>query len=157
LQKYLENHNLRGVVLLTSVPACGVVPMGLRLFKASYYAAMHAQPKPVLLVATPALNDLFLNENTALMWLRSKANWCAIDAKLRLWWPLLNPQPSPMLVIAAEQDRSLRYRATGHRAEIWRRVPGGQGQAHNLMMGSGWRQVAGTGVWISKSWKDEWP
>ena len=149
LQKYLENHQLPGAVLLASLPASGAFQMMLRLIR------RHPLPilKGMLLlnlyewVKTPELaQSLFLNTHTDLdvqafhkQLVRESANPFPHILPIAR----VNPQPSPMLVISAEADAFFLVKEE----EATARKYGAkhimiEGQAHNLMMESAWRQVA---------------
>jgi len=149
LQKYLENHQLPGAVLLASLPSIGMFPMTLRL--------LWRHPLPVLnslfklnlyeWVRTPELaQDLFLNPDTRIdrVAFHSQLVRETFNAlPLMLPFARQNPIGSPVLVVAGEKDvmftvaeEKMTAAKYGARITVINR------QAHNLMMESAWKQVA---------------
>jgi pimeloyl-ACP methyl ester carboxylesterase len=149
LQKYLESHQLPGAVLLATLPSIGMFPMFFRMLR------RHPLPtiRMVLTmnfyewVRTPELaQDLFLNPRTEIdvkafqkQLVRETVN------ALPLLFPFarVNPDKSPLLVISAENDIIFTVdegNATAARYGAKNMVI--HGQAHNLMMESGWKQTA---------------
>ncbi len=152
LQKYLENHQLPGAVLLASTPAKGILPMFLRL--------LQRHPIPTLKglltlnlfhwVATPELaQDLFLSPDTAVDVARLHEQLVneSLTAGIRTIIPFarLNKAKTPVLVIAGERDvffsvAEERATAARYRAEF----AVFDEQAHSLMAEPAWQQVADT-------------
>lgn len=151
LQKYLEDHQLPGAVLLSSLPATGMFPMMLRLLRRHPIPTLKAFLKlsPYEWVRTPELvQDLFLNSKTEI---DTAAVQKQLTREMINMFPLLfpfarvNPRKTPMLVIAAEKDILFTLEEEKRTAERY----GAnniviRGQAHNLMMESAWKQVANT-------------
>jgi pimeloyl-ACP methyl ester carboxylesterase len=152
LQKYLENHQLPGAVLLASVPATGIFSMLLRLLR--------RHPIPTLkgfltlklyhFVATPELaHDLFLSPDTIVdvASLHEQLVNESLTAGVRTIIPFarLNRAKTPVLVIAAERDAFFSIaeeKAIAQRYEAEFVVF--DGQAHNLVAEPAWQQVADT-------------
>ena len=110
LQKYLEDHQVSGAVLLASVPATGTLPMTFRLFRRHPITTLAGLLKLNLYewVKTPELaQDMFLNSNTEIdivafqqLLVRETANPFPIFAP----FAKVNANKSPMLVISGEKD-----------------------------------------------------
>lgn len=149
LQKYLENHQLFGAVLLASVPSIGALPMTLRLLRRHPISTLAGLLKLNLYewVKTPELaQDMFLNSSTEIdivafheQLVREMAN------PFPIFFPFakVNTNKSPVLVISGEKDTIFTVDEENITAEKY----GAKNivikeQAHNLMMESGWKQVA---------------
>lgn len=149
LQKYLEDHQLPGVVLLSSLPSGGMFPMTIRLLR--------RHPIPTLKVflklntyewvRTPELvQDLFLDPKTEIdvaafhgQLVREMIN----VFPLMVPFARVNPQKTPMLVIAGEKDVLFtpeEEKRTANRYGAKDIII--QGGTHNLMVGPDWKQVA---------------
>jgi alpha-beta hydrolase superfamily lysophospholipase len=159
LQKYLQDHQLPGAVLLASVPANGILPMILRLVR--------RHPRSTLTglltlnvydwVGTPELaRDLLISADTPIdvgefhkQLVRESA---AVGLQLMLPFAKPNPVKTPVLVIAGERDvvftvaeEQATAKKYGTECVVF------EGQAHNLMMESGWQRVADTiDDWITR-------
>ena len=147
LQKYLENYQLPGAVLLASLPSIGMLPMTLRLFRRHPIPSLAGLLKLVLEISTPEIaQDLFLNPTTGIdvaafqkQLVRESIN----QFSLMIPFAKINPNKSPVLVVAGEKDVLFtldeeKVTAAKYGAKII--VIGGQ--AHNLMMESAREQVA---------------
>jgi len=149
LQKYLENHQLPGAVLLATLPSHGMLPMTLRLLR--------RHPGPMLKgfltlnlyhwVGTTSLaHDLFLNPETNINiteFHQQLVSETLQGARFMLPFARLNPARTPVLVIAGERDvvfSLAEERATAHRYQAEYLVV--KNQSHNLMLESAWQQVA---------------
>lgn len=149
LQKYLERHRLPGAVLLAPLPSTGMLAMLLRFLR--------RHPIPMLnflftldfyqWVKTPKLaQDLFLNPDTGIdvaafqkRLVRETMN--ALD--LLFPFARVNPDPSPLLVIAGEMDTFFTLAEERKTAgKYGARLVVIDGQAHDLMLESAWKQVA---------------
>jgi alpha-beta hydrolase superfamily lysophospholipase len=149
LQKYLESRQLPGAVLLSSLPSIGMLPMIFRLLKRHPMSTLAGLLKLNLYdwVKTPELaQGLFLNSKTEIN---------TIEFQKKLVREMANPFPlifpfakvnsnkSPVLVISGEEDTIF----TIDEENITAAKYGAKNivikeQAHNLMMESGWKQVA---------------
>jgi pimeloyl-ACP methyl ester carboxylesterase len=149
LQKYLENHQLPGAVLLATLPSRGMLPMAIRL--------LQNHPIPTLIgmlslnlydwKKTPQLaQDLFLNSKTEIDVMAFQKQLIRETINV---FPILfsfakvNPMRSPVLVIAGEKDAIFTVNEEKTTAEKYgAKSVVISGQAHNLMMESAWKQVA---------------
>lgn len=149
LQKYLERDRLPGAVLLAPLPATGMLAMILRFLR--------RHPGPALRslftldfyewVRTPELaRDMFLDPDTGI-------DVAAFQKRLvretmnapELLFPFAraNPAPSPVLVVAGEKDAFFTLdeeRKTARKLDAKLVVI--DGQAHDLMLESAWKQAA---------------
>jgi pimeloyl-ACP methyl ester carboxylesterase len=149
LQKYLENHQLPGAVLLASLPSIGMLPMAVRLLHNYSIPTFTGMLKLNLYdwEKTPKLaQDLFLNSKTEINVVAFQKQLARESINV---FPFLfsfakvNPIKSPILVIAGEKDAMF----TVDEEKITAEKYGAKsvvinGQAHNLMMESAWKQVA---------------
>jgi pimeloyl-ACP methyl ester carboxylesterase len=150
IQKYLETHQLPGAVLLATLPSNGMLPMTLRLIQRYPIPILFGMMKFSLYdwVKTPKLaHDLFLNSKTDIDVLafhkQLVGETTMLAASLMFPFAKVNPSKSPMLVISGEDDAVFTVEEENVTAEKY----GAKniiikGQAHNLMMESGWKQVA---------------
>jgi len=158
LQKYLENHQLPGAVLLATLPANGALTMTYRLARSHPFSTCAGMLKMNLYewVKTSQLaKDLFLNSET-------KVDTTAFHQQLvrettnqfQIFMPFakVNPNRSPVLVIAGEKDAIFTLdeeKATA--AKYGAKYIVIKDQAHNLMMESAWKQVADVvNDWITR-------
>ncbi len=150
LQKYLENHQLPGAVLLATLPAIGMFPMTLRLLR--------RYPVPILAgmmaldlhlwVRTPELaRALFLNPDTGVdiaAFHKQLVGETACNV-FSIMFPFakVNPAKSPVFVVASEKDAIFTLDEERKTAEKYgAKIVVVEGQPHNLMMESAWQQVA---------------
>ena len=149
LQKYLENHQLPGAVLLASLPSIGMLPMAVRLLQRHPIPTFTGMLKLNLYdwEKTPELaQDLFLNSKTGVDVVTFQKQLIRETINV---FPLLfsfakvNSIKSPVLVIAGEKDiiftvdeEKLAAEKYGAKSIVIK------GQVHNLMMESAWKQVA---------------
>jgi len=149
LQKYLENHQLPGAVLLASLPSIGMLPMAVRLLQRHPIPTFTGMLKLNLYdwEKTPELaQDLFLNSKTEIGVIAFQKQLVRETINM---FPFLssfarvNSIKSPVLVIAGEKDviftvdeEKLTAEKYGAKSIVI------EGQAHNLMMESAWKQVA---------------
>ena len=158
VQKYVENHQLPGAVLLSTLPSKGMLPMTLRmlrrhpiptlktLFKLNFYEA----------IRTPELaHDLFLNPKTEIdidtfqkQLVRETANAPA----LMFPFAKINPMKTPVLVVGAEKDNIFTVDEQESTAKKYNaKCVIMKNESHNLMMESGWKQTADViDNWITK-------
>lgn len=160
LQKYLETRSLPGAVLLATLPAGGSLAMTWRM--------MRRHPAMVLKslltwnfyhwVATEELaRELFLGPETAPDDVRSFQRRLVRESfstpQFLRPFARVNPVPTPMLVVAAAQDRIFtvaEQRATAQKYGAELVVF--EGQAHNLMLEPAWPRVADTiDDWIRRT------
>ena len=152
IQKYLEDHDAPGAVLLSSPPPSGMLRPALRVARRRplVFAKINLTLSLAPMIAAPELaREAFFSADVP-------------DAELRRYWTLMQnesymafvdmvalnlPKPekvkTPVLVVGAERDNMLRpaeieatARAYHTRAEI---IPG---VAHNSMLEAGWKTVA---------------
>jgi len=149
LQKYLENHQLPGAVLLASLPSIGMLPMALRLLQRHPIPTFTGMLKLNLYnweKAPELAQDLFLNSKTEIDIFSFQKQLVRETINV---FPFLfsfakvNPIKSPVFVIAGEKDAIF----TVDEEKITAEKYGAKsivinGQAHNLMMESAWKQVA---------------
>ncbi len=152
LQKYLENHQLPGAVLLATLPACGMLPMLIRLLRRHPSSTL----KGLLTlnayhwVGTPELvRDLFLGPDTRIdaagLHKRLVSESLSVGLQIMAPFAKLNKAKSPVLVLAGEQDALFTVaeeKATAKRYNADCIVF--EGQAHNLMIEPAWQRVADT-------------
>jgi alpha-beta hydrolase superfamily lysophospholipase len=150
LQKYLENHQLPGAVLLATLPSKGELPMILRLIQ--------RHPLPALAglltwnvyewVKTPELaQDLFLNSKTAIdvIEFQSKLVKEATLPGIETLFSFAknNPAKTPVLVVGGEKDNIFTVEEQESTAKKYNaKSVIIKNEAHNLMMESGWKQTA---------------
>jgi pimeloyl-ACP methyl ester carboxylesterase len=161
IQKYLEDHNVPGAVLLSSPPPSGLLRTALRIAKrrplvfAKVNLTLNMQP----MIARPELvgeaffSPEFPYEELLIYWKQMQ------NESYRALWDmvLLNrPNPAkiktPMLVLGAERDNMLKpaeieetAKAYHTKAEI---IPG---VAHNSMLEQNWRMAADRILsWLNK-------
>jgi pimeloyl-ACP methyl ester carboxylesterase len=149
LQKYLENHQLPGAVLLASLPSGGMFRMNLRLLRRHPIAILSGMLKLNLYdwVRTPQLaQDMFLNPGTGIDTVAFQKQLVRETFNI---FPLLfpfakvNPAKSPVLVVAGEKDGIFTVEEEKRTAQKYgTKSIVIEGQAHNLMMESAWKQVA---------------
>ncbi len=149
LQKYLENHQLPGAVLLASLPSTGMFQMTRRLFRRNPMSIITGQLKLNLYdwVKTPELaHDLFLNSKTEIdivAFQKKLVRETANGLPLMVPFAKVNPAKSPVFVIAGEKDAIFTVDEEKITAEKYgAKYIVIEGQAHNLMMESAWKQVA---------------
>lgn len=149
VQKYLENHQLPGAVLVATVPASGMLSMIARMFKRHPLITLSGMINFNLYnwVKTPALaRENFLNEKTSIdtvAYQKQLVNESSKIAQLMLPFAKVSPDKSPMLVINGGNDALFTIdegKATAGRYNAKYVVM--EGQPHNLMMESGWEQTA---------------
>ena len=149
LQKYLENYQLPGAVLLASLPSTGILPMTLRLLRKHPIPTLNGMLKLNLYdwEKTPELaQDLFLNSITEIdvgTFQKQLVRETINIFPYLFSFAKVNPIKSPVLVIAGEKDAIFTLDEEKITAEKY----GAKsivinGQAHNLMMESAWKQVA---------------
>lgn len=152
IQKYLEDHNTPGAVLLSSPPPTGLLPTALKIARrhpllfAKVNLTLSLQP----VIATPELaREAFFSadfpyEELTIYWRQMQ------DESYRAFLDMVvldRPHPAkvstPLLVLGAERDYMLNpreiiatARAYKTHAEI---IPG---VAHNSMLEKGWQRVA---------------
>jgi pimeloyl-ACP methyl ester carboxylesterase len=161
IQKYLEDHDAPGAVLLSSPPPYGFLPAAIRVARRRplVFAKVNLTLSLFTLVGTPQLaREAFFSEDLQ-------------DEQLLEYWGQMQeesyrafldmaaldlPKPAkvktPLLVLGAARDNMLKpgeIEATAHayntRAEI---IPG---VAHNSMLEAGWRAVAESILtWLKK-------
>lgn len=150
VQKYLENHQLPGAVLLAPLPSKGSLTMTLRLIR--------RHPVPILSgmlrwnmydwVRTSELAQyLFLNANTAIDVgaFQKKLVREPIRSGTDTFFPFakLNPARTPVLVVGAEKDNIFTVDEQVSTAKKYdAKCVIIKNEAHNLMMESGWKQTA---------------
>lgn len=159
VQKYLETHSLPGAVLLASVPARGLVGGALRLLRRSPWQAIKTAllMDGYALVETPELAAAHLLSVGTSMDLQDFHFHLvpeSIRALISILAPSLHPErvSSPVLVLAGGKDAliSLEEGRMTARALNAKFVLFPE-QAHNLMMGPEWRQVASViHSWVTK-------
>jgi pimeloyl-ACP methyl ester carboxylesterase len=160
VQKYLERHPAPGAVLLASVPPGGMLLPAARLAArhplVSLQATLLLRLRP--LVATRKLvRELFFSPDTPQELVDDTFGCLQDESYLTLLDPLVVwPRPhrvqAPVLVLGAERDGFFTAgevhrtaRAYRTRAEIY------PGMGHNLMLDTGWPQVADRiHTWISE-------
>jgi alpha-beta hydrolase superfamily lysophospholipase len=150
VQKYLQNHQLPGAILLSTLPSKGMLPMILRLIQ--------RHPLPALSglltwnvyewARTPELaQDLFLNSKTGIdaIEFQKKLVREATLPGIEACFPFakINPAKTPVLVVGAEKDNIF----TVEEQESTAKKYNGKSviiknEAHNLMMESSWQQTA---------------
>jgi len=157
LQKYLENHQLPGAVLLASLPSIGMLPMAVRLLQRHPIPTLTGMLKLNLYdwEKTPELaRDLFLNAKTGVDVVAFQKQLVRETVNV---FPFLfsfarvNSNKSPVLVIAGEKDVIFTVKEEKLTAEKYgAKSIVIKGQAHNLMMESAWQQVAdGIDNWVT--------
>lgn len=147
LQRYLENYQLPGAVLLTTLPASGMFQMMVRftrrhpLYTLIQFLTLNNSFK------TPALaHEAFLNQKTEI-------DVTAFQKRLvresmgpqRLWFPLtkVNAEKTPALVVGAENDIIFSIEEQESTAKKYNgKCVIVKNQAHNLMIESGWQETA---------------
>jgi pimeloyl-ACP methyl ester carboxylesterase len=148
VQKYLENHQLPGAVLLATFPAIGMLPMTLRLIM--------RHPLPMLWglltwntyewVKTPQLaHDLFLNSETEIDTIEFQKRLVREAIMPRILFPYarVNPRSTPFFIVGAEKDNVFTMSEQEATAKKYNaRITIVKNQAHNLMIESGWKQTA---------------
>ncbi|MGC1378449.1 MAG: alpha/beta hydrolase [Anaerolineales bacterium] len=150
LQKYLENHQLPGAVLLATLPAAGMFAMGQRsswVRPGSFFGGM-LKFNMYEWVRTPKLaQDLFLDPKTEIDTVAFQKQLVSETTEVMrsLVFPFakVNSRKSPIFVIAGEKDAIFTVdeeRKTA--AKYGAKIVVIDGQAHNLMMESAWKQVA---------------
>jgi len=150
LQKYLENHQLPGAVLLASVPSTGTFRMGERISRRHPIPMLAAALKLSFyeLVRTPKLAQaLFLDPKTEVDIVAFQKQLVSetTDMVRSLMFPFakVNLRKSPIFVIAAEKDTFFTvHEERKTAAKYGAKIVVIDGQAHNLMMESAWKQVA---------------
>jgi pimeloyl-ACP methyl ester carboxylesterase len=147
LQRYLENHQLPGAVLLATLPSSGMFQMMVRFTRRHPLDALIQILTLNLSFKAPEIaQELFLNPKT-------KIDVPAFHKRLvreslgpqRLMYPLtkVNAEKTPVLVVGAENDiifsiaeqESTAKKYNGKCVII-------KNQAHNLMMESAWQETA---------------
>jgi len=152
LQKYLENHQLPGAVLLASIPAKGIFPMLLRLLRNHPISTLKGLLTLRLYhwVATPELAQaLFLSPDTAVN--VNQLHQRLVNESLRVGLQVMVPYAriiettTPVLALAAEKDALFTVAEEKATAEKYNaEFVVFADQAHNLMTESKWQQVADT-------------
>lgn len=152
IQKYLENHDAPGAVLLSSPPPAGLLETALRiallhpLVFAKVNLTMNLQP----VIATPQLaREAFFSadlpdEELTIYWKKMQnESYRAFLDMVGLNLPHPSRVKTPLLVLGVERDKMLNprqimatARAFNTQAEI---IPG---VAHNSMLEQNWRRVA---------------
>lgn len=150
VQKYLENHQLPGAVLLATLPSKGSLAMTLRLIR--------RHPVPILAgmlrwnmydwVRTPELaQDLFFNANTAIDVVAFQKKLVRETTRsgtdIFFTFAKINPAKTPVLVVGAEKDNIFtvdEQESTARKYQAKSVII--KNEAHNLMMESGWKQTA---------------
>ena len=157
VQKYLENHQLPGAVLLATLPSKGMLPMVLRLLQRHPFYTLWGLLtwNPYEWVKTPELaQDLFLNSNTEIDVVEFQKKLVRESTLLSLLFPFakINPVKTPVLVVGAEKDHIF----TVDEQESTAKTYGAKSimiknEAHNLMVESSWKQTANViDNWITK-------
>lgn len=157
LQKYLESHRLPGAVLLASLPSAGMFPLFLRMLQRHTLPSLNALLKMNMYewVRTPELaQNLFLNPKTEIdvvSFQKQLVRESMGTVRLMLPFAKVNPDKSPMLVIAGDSDTIFTLDEEKTTAEKYGVNPIViKGQAHNLMLESAWRQTADViHIWIT--------
>jgi pimeloyl-ACP methyl ester carboxylesterase len=152
IQKYLEDHQVPGAVLLSSPPPSGFLPAALRVARRRplVFAKVNLTLSLFTLVETPELaREAFFSEDLP-------------DQQLEVYWKQMQeesyrafldmvaldlPKPAkvktPMLVLGAAQDNMLmpsEIQATAHAYNAQAKIIAGV--AHNSMLELGWQAVA---------------
>ena len=163
LQKYLENHQLPGAILLASTPSVGMLASIVRLLRNYPISILKGILRLNLYewVKTPKLaHDLFLNSKTTI-------NTVAFHKQLggetvNMFYILfrfakINQNLSPVLVIAGEKDIIFTLEEEAITATKYdAKTVVINGQAHNLMLESAWQEVADVvDNWITRELKLE--
>lgn len=150
VQKYLEQHQLPGAVLLATLPSRGLIPMALRLLWRHPVSTLSGflTLDSYRWLNTPELaHDLFLNPKTEIDLVAFQKQ--LVSETFEIAFPLMfsfakvNPAKTPVYVIAAEKDVIFTLdeeRATAQRYDAKLTIV--ENQAHNLMMEAAWKQVA---------------
>ncbi|AQT81167.1 alpha/beta hydrolase [Mycolicibacterium litorale] len=152
IQKYLENHRPPAAVLLASTPPQGILRASMRIWRKHPWTAMRANTigESHEVFNTPALarQQLFSPDTP-----EDIVRRCAerlepdslravfVDQAFRL--PKLDGVTTPVLVLGGKEDGTISNRevhataeAFGTRAELF------PDMGHNMMLDSGWRDVA---------------
>ncbi len=152
IQKYLEDHDAPGAVLLSSPPPSGFLPAAIRVARRRplVFAKVNLTLSLFTLVGTPQLaREAFFSEDLP-------------DEEIREYWGQMQeesyrafldmvaldlPKPvkvnTPMLVLGAGRDNMLKpseIRATGQAYNTQAEIIAGV--AHNSMLETGWQAVA---------------
>ena len=161
IQKYLEDHNAPGAVLLSSPPPSGLLRTALRIARrrplvfAKVNLTFNMQP----MIATPVLaGEAFFSPDFPYEELLSYWKQMQNESYRALWDMVLLDRPdpakikTPLLVLGAERDKMLKpaeieetAKAYHTKAEI---IPG---VAHNSMLEQNWRMAADRILsWLNK-------
>ena len=160
VQKYLENHQLPGVVLLATLPSKGMLPMTLRLLRrhplSTFWGLLTWNA--YAWVKTPELAQaLFLNPKTEIDIVEFQKKLIRESTLLSLFFPFaqVNPVKTSVLVVSAEKDKIFTLKeqeATAKKYDAKNVII--KNEAHNLMMESGWKQtVDAIDNWITHELK----
>ena len=152
IQKYLEDHNAPGAVLLSSPPPSGLLPTALRIARRQpfVFARVNLTLSLLPVIATPQLaREAFFSEDIPVMELcnywkqMQEESYMAFLDMVLLDLPKPARVRSPLLVLGAARDNMLKpsqihatAKAYNTHAEI---VPG---VAHNSMLEQRWENVA---------------
>lgn len=149
VQKYLENHQLPGAVLLATLPSGGMLPMTMRLLQRHPRSTLAGFLKfdSYNWLNTPELaHDLFLNPDTSVdvvAFQKQLVSETLQNLSLLMPFANANPVPTPVFVIGAEKDIIFTVDEQQETARKYNaKLAIIENQAHNLMMESAWKQVA---------------
>ncbi|MDX1992920.1 MAG: alpha/beta fold hydrolase [bacterium] len=162
VQKYLQKHTAPGAVLLASIPSIGILPFSLRMLRQypRRVLKMFVQLRAFPLIETPELAKAhFFSADVPLSTvekyharMQDEAFRILLDGSLVNLPRPRRIQPTPMLVIAAADDKVFTLaeeQATGKayntRTEVFPHI------AHDVMLEPRWRDIADRVV----SWLDE--
>jgi pimeloyl-ACP methyl ester carboxylesterase len=151
VQKYLETHRARAVVLLATIPAGGALAGMLRFVRRHptvLLSSMFSLSMRSFIRSTALVREFFFSPGTpepivvdCMARLQDESFLALLDLLRLAWRPPL--ASLPVLVLAAEADGFLAAadaqriaRAYGTQAEYF------QGMGHDLMLDVGWEEVA---------------
>jgi pimeloyl-ACP methyl ester carboxylesterase len=152
IQKYLENHDTPGAVLLSSPPPSGFLPAAVRVARRLplVFAKVNLTLSLFPLVETPLLaREAFFSDDLPEELLREywgqmqEESYRAFLDMVALDLPRPAKVKAPLLVLGAERDNMLKpseIRATAHAYHTQAEIIAGV--AHNSMLEQGWQAVA---------------
>jgi len=155
IQKYLEDHDAPGVVLMASAPPYGILRAGLRegathparmlaaVATLSVYGLISTPDRARALFFSDGLDEELVRRYQAQMTDDSFRIFLELMGFIRPDVKKICARRVPMLVLRGDEDRSISWTyvsdtARTYGAEI-QRFPG---QAHDLMLEPGWEKVA---------------